>query len=158
VYLHVYYSHTSSTTLWGFPQLFHLTCTGGSLRWDCNLNKTFPAPQSETAKESRKGSLPGLPFHFAARLYCMHGLTCGRNAITCGNVAFPVQRTGKVTAARMVQRKCGMIFEAMKTDKGQFDEVLRRMLQKSPQKTSAIHANKQPKTEPKPTQDQKSDQ
>ena len=27
----------------------------------------------------------------------------------------------------------------MKTDKGQFDEVLRRMLQKPPQKTAAIH-------------------
>jgi len=30
----------------------------------------------------------------------------------------------------------------MKTDKGQFDEVLRRMLQKPPQKTSAIKASK----------------
>jgi hypothetical protein len=30
----------------------------------------------------------------------------------------------------------------MKTDKGQFDEVLRRMLQKPPQKTSDIKAEK----------------
>jgi hypothetical protein len=43
----------------------------------------------------------------------------------------------------------------MKTDKGQFDEVLRRMLGKPPQKTSDIHAKKAPKEEPKPTQDQK---
>lgn len=27
----------------------------------------------------------------------------------------------------------------MKTDKGQFDEVLRRMLEKPPQKTTEIH-------------------
>ena len=43
----------------------------------------------------------------------------------------------------------------MKADKGQFDEVLRRMLQKPPQKTSDIHAKKGPKKEPKPIQDQK---
>jgi hypothetical protein len=43
----------------------------------------------------------------------------------------------------------------MKTDKGQFDEVLRRMIVKSPQKTSDIRAKKEPKKEPKPTQDQK---
>lgn len=30
----------------------------------------------------------------------------------------------------------------MKTDKGQFDEVLRRMLQKPPQKTSEIRGEK----------------
>jgi len=30
----------------------------------------------------------------------------------------------------------------MKADKSQFDEVLRRMLQKAPQKTSEIHATK----------------
>ena len=36
----------------------------------------------------------------------------------------------------------------MKTDKGQFDEVLRRMLQKPPQKTSDIHAKKEPKKAP----------
>jgi hypothetical protein len=36
----------------------------------------------------------------------------------------------------------------MKTDKGQFDEVLRRMLQKPPQKESAIRAEKKPKKEP----------
>ena len=34
------------------------------------------------------------------------------------------------------------------TDKGQFDEVLRRMLEKSPQKNSAIHAKKEPKKAP----------
>ena len=33
----------------------------------------------------------------------------------------------------------------MKADKGQFDEVLRRMLQKPPQKESAIRADKKPK-------------
>jgi hypothetical protein len=43
----------------------------------------------------------------------------------------------------------------MKVDKGQFDEVLRRMLEKPPQKTSAIHAKKEPKKEPKATQDRK---
>jgi hypothetical protein len=32
----------------------------------------------------------------------------------------------------------------MKADKGQFDEVLRRMLNKPPQKTSDIHKKKQP--------------
>jgi len=32
----------------------------------------------------------------------------------------------------------------MKTDKGQFDEVLRRMLEKQPQKTSEIKAPKKP--------------
>jgi hypothetical protein len=38
----------------------------------------------------------------------------------------------------------------MKTDKGQFDEVLRRMLNKHPQKTSEIKApKKQPKPSPK---------
>jgi hypothetical protein len=36
----------------------------------------------------------------------------------------------------------------MKTDKSQFDEVLRRMLEKPPQKTSAIHAKKAPKKVP----------
>jgi hypothetical protein len=41
----------------------------------------------------------------------------------------------------------------MKADKGQFDEVLRRMLEKPPQKTSEIH---KPKREPKAQgQDQK---
>lgn len=35
----------------------------------------------------------------------------------------------------------------MKTDKGQFDEALRRMLAKEPQKTSEIKA---PKKEPAP--------
>jgi hypothetical protein len=43
----------------------------------------------------------------------------------------------------------------MKVDKGQFDEVLGRILQKPPQKTSEMHAKKAPKKEPKPTQDQK---
>jgi hypothetical protein len=33
----------------------------------------------------------------------------------------------------------------VKADKGQFDEVLRRMLQKPPQKTSAIKADKKEK-------------
>jgi len=36
----------------------------------------------------------------------------------------------------------------MKADKGQFDEVLRRMLEKAPQKTSEIKA---PKKRPKPS-------
>ena len=36
----------------------------------------------------------------------------------------------------------------MKADKGQFDEVLRRMLEKPPQKTSDIHAKKAPKKAP----------
>jgi hypothetical protein len=36
----------------------------------------------------------------------------------------------------------------MKTDKSQFDEVLRRMLKKPPQKTATIHAKKQPKKAP----------
>ena len=40
----------------------------------------------------------------------------------------------------------------MKADKGQFDEVLRRMLRKPPQKTADIH---QPKKE-HPKQDRKS--
>jgi hypothetical protein len=34
----------------------------------------------------------------------------------------------------------------MKTDKGQFDEVLRRMLEKPPQKTADIKAPKKPPT------------
>jgi hypothetical protein len=42
----------------------------------------------------------------------------------------------------------------MKTDKGQFDEVLGRLLKKPPQKTSDIHVKKEPKKEPK-AQDQK---
>jgi hypothetical protein len=42
----------------------------------------------------------------------------------------------------------------MKVDKGQFDTVLGRMLQKPPQKASDIHAKKEPKKEPK-AQDQK---
>ena len=37
----------------------------------------------------------------------------------------------------------------MKTDKGQFDEVLRRMLEKPPQKNSQIKAGKK---RPKPRQ------
>lgn len=41
----------------------------------------------------------------------------------------------------------------MKTDKGQFDELLRRMLGKPPQKTADIH---KPKKEPQP-QGQKSE-
>jgi hypothetical protein len=45
----------------------------------------------------------------------------------------------------------------VKVDKGQFDEVLSRMLRKPPQKTSEIRAPKEPKKEPK-AQDQKSDQ
>jgi hypothetical protein len=36
----------------------------------------------------------------------------------------------------------------MKTDKGQFDEVIRRMLEKAPQKTSDIHVKKSPKKAP----------
>jgi hypothetical protein len=42
-------------------------------------------------------------------------------------------------------------FQNMKADKGQFDEVLRRMLEKAPQKTSEIKAEKKPKTS-KPSQ------
>jgi hypothetical protein len=42
----------------------------------------------------------------------------------------------------------------MKTDKSQFDEVLRRMLEKNPQKTSDIHKGKPKKERPK--QDRKS--
>ena len=38
----------------------------------------------------------------------------------------------------------------MKADKGQFDEVLRRMLQKSPQKTSEIKGRERAKRKPKP--------
>jgi hypothetical protein len=37
----------------------------------------------------------------------------------------------------------------MKTDKGQFDEVLRRMLSESPKKTAEIKAEKK---KPKPSQ------
>jgi hypothetical protein len=37
----------------------------------------------------------------------------------------------------------------MKTDKGQFDEVLRRMLEKQPKKTAEIKAEKK---KPKPSQ------
>ena len=44
----------------------------------------------------------------------------------------------------------------MKADKGQFDEVLRRMLEKPPQKTSDIRAEKKPRKES--AQDRKSDQ
>lgn len=40
------------------------------------------------------------------------------------------------------------IRQKMKTDKGQFDEVLRRMLQKPPQKTAEIKA---PKKRSKPS-------
>lgn len=40
----------------------------------------------------------------------------------------------------------------MKTDKSQFDEVLRRMLEKPPQKTAEIHAKKEPKKAPKARQ------
>jgi hypothetical protein len=41
----------------------------------------------------------------------------------------------------------------MKTDKGQFDEVLRRMLEKPPQKTADIHRRKKTQAEkPKPSQ------
>jgi hypothetical protein len=41
----------------------------------------------------------------------------------------------------------------MKTDKGQFDEVLRRMLQKPPQKTTEIKAGKKAQDKnPKPSQ------
>jgi hypothetical protein len=40
----------------------------------------------------------------------------------------------------------------MKADKGQFDEVLRRMLQKPPQKTADIHQRKKAQAEkPKPS-------
>jgi hypothetical protein len=42
----------------------------------------------------------------------------------------------------------GAIVFSMKVDKGQFDEVLRRMLEKAPQKTSEIKA---PKKRPKPS-------
>jgi len=41
--------------------------------------------------------------------------------------------------------------EEMKTDKGQFDEVLRRMLEKPPQKTSDIKAAKEEAPKPKPS-------
>jgi hypothetical protein len=41
----------------------------------------------------------------------------------------------------------------MKTDKAQFDEVLRRMLAKPPQKTADIHGGKKAKTKKsKPSQ------
>jgi hypothetical protein len=36
----------------------------------------------------------------------------------------------------------------MKADKGQFDEVLRRMLDKPQQKTADIHEKKEPKKAP----------
>jgi hypothetical protein len=41
----------------------------------------------------------------------------------------------------------GCLGEQVKADKGQFDEALRRMLAKSPQKTTEIKA---PKKEPAP--------
>ena len=44
----------------------------------------------------------------------------------------------------MTQEMCYK--EGMKADKGQFDEVLRRMLETSPKKTAEIH---KPKREPK---------
>jgi hypothetical protein len=41
----------------------------------------------------------------------------------------------------------------MKTDKGQFDEVLRRMLKKPPQKTAEMHGKKKTQAaKPKPSQ------
>jgi hypothetical protein len=40
----------------------------------------------------------------------------------------------------------------MKADKGQFDEVLRRMLNKPPQKTSEIKVEKKRKKASKPSQ------
>jgi hypothetical protein len=55
-----------------------------------------------------------------------------------------------------IERKtCGKAVEEsgkVKADKGQFDEVLRRMLQKPPQKTSEIKAEKkEPEKAPKPS-------
>jgi hypothetical protein len=44
----------------------------------------------------------------------------------------------------------------MKADKGQFDELLGRLLKKPPQKTADMHTKRAPKKEPK-TQDRKSD-
>jgi len=38
----------------------------------------------------------------------------------------------------------------MKTDKGQFDEVLRRMLEKPPQKTSEIKSERRDRVTKKP--------
>jgi hypothetical protein len=49
----------------------------------------------------------------------------------------------------------GTYNDPMKTDKGQFDEVLGRMLKKPPQKTATIHAKKRPKKDTNPSQDQK---
>jgi hypothetical protein len=40
----------------------------------------------------------------------------------------------------------------MRADKEQFDEVLRRMLNKPPQKTADIHKKKQPAKAAKPSQ------
>ena len=52
-----------------------------------------------------------------------------------------------------LEQKAQKVAVIMKADKGQFDEVLRRMLEKPPQKTSEIH---KPKREPKAQgQDQK---
>jgi hypothetical protein len=40
----------------------------------------------------------------------------------------------------------------MRTDKGQFDEVLRRMPKKPPQKTAEIHGKKKAEKKSKPSQ------
>lgn len=54
-----------------------------------------------------------------------------------------VYGSARANYARRILGGCKICFE-MKTDKGQFDEVLRRMLQKPPQKTSEIKAPKKP--------------
>jgi len=43
---------------------------------------------------------------------------------------------------KTLQLQCTDTIGAMKTDKGQFDEVLRRMLDKPPKKTANIRAKK----------------
>jgi hypothetical protein len=111
-----------------------------------NLRKLFPEHHQSGRKIFKKAALPGCLFIFDASLYSKHEKACEYNAVAVENAAVIVQGIRRVTAAKTVQ--------SMKTDKGQFDEVLRRMLEKPPQKTSAIHAKKK---EPKkmPSQGQK---
>jgi hypothetical protein len=58
----------------------------------------------------------------------------------------------KLRAALAPRNTAFDTLRSMKADKGQFDEVLRRMLNKPPQKTSEIKAEKKREKASKPSQ------
>jgi hypothetical protein len=81
-----------------FPQRFTLDLFGKDAKNGLRHLRRLSRCNSHPAKDSRKGSLAGLPFHFDASMYSMHGEACGCNVMSVENATIIGQCTAKVTA------------------------------------------------------------